>query len=121
LTEQQDVDEIFIAHGCLSPHELRDRLRDRTYANEEMVLKYQRAMDGDEPGPIVTGISADFAAWLFARGIGASLRKYAARTPAPASPIFRARPPPPASPPGQSRPDAATTHCERRQAAKEVR
>lgn len=48
--------------------------------NAAMVAQYRRAMDG-EPiglGPLVVGIDEEFAAWLVARGIGESLRKYAA-------------------------------------------
>jgi hypothetical protein len=61
--------------------------------NAEMVAQYRRVMDGEPlgPGPLVAGIDEGFAAWLAARGIGESLRRYAAaRASAPVSPIFRA-------------------------------
>jgi hypothetical protein len=56
-----------------------------TQRNAAMVAQYQRVMDGEPigPGPLVVGIDKEFDAWLAARGIGESLRKYAARTPAP--------------------------------------
>jgi hypothetical protein len=59
--------------------------KDIARRNAEMFVQYQRVMDGEPigPGPLVIGVDEEFAAWLVARGIGESLRKYAARTPVP--------------------------------------